>query len=81
MSAPIQLTMGPVLGEEPGTRFNPRDDRIVSLALHLNLNPKMGYDVDVGMRRPWAATTAPPNAPTPAAPPPQTRDTRPPSPT
>jgi len=47
---PTGDAMGPVLGE-PSARnpFNPSDDRIVSLGLHLNVDDAMGYDVDVGM--------------------------------
>jgi hypothetical protein len=42
--------MGPILGE-PDTRnpFNPGDDRIVALDLHLNLDPAIGHSVDVGI--------------------------------
>jgi hypothetical protein len=47
---PTGDAMGPVLGEpSPQNRFNPGDDRIVSLGLHLNVDNAMGYDVDVGM--------------------------------
>jgi hypothetical protein len=53
--------MGPVLGE-PDLRnpFNPKDDRIVNLQLHLNKDPGIGHDVDVGMwwrRAPSVATS------------------------
>src|SRR5207248_11560381 len=42
--------MGPVLGEPANqTGFNPSDDRIVALGLHLNPDERMGFLVDVGM--------------------------------
>ncbi len=47
---PTGDAMGPVLGEpSPQNPFNPSDDRIVSLGLHLNSDDVMGHDVDVGM--------------------------------
>ncbi|MCA1667046.1 MAG: hypothetical protein LC793_06535 [Thermomicrobia bacterium] len=47
---PTGDAMGPVLGEpSPQHPFNPSDDRIVSLGLHLNADDAMGHDVDVGM--------------------------------
>ena len=47
---PTGDAMGPVLGEpSPQKPFNPSDDRIVSLGLHLNVDDAMGYDVDVAM--------------------------------
>ena len=54
---PTGDAMGPVLGE-PGAKhpFNPSDDRIVSLGLHLNADESMGHDVDVGMW--WRPATA-----------------------
>jgi len=47
---PTLDAMGPVLGE-PDARnpFNPQDDRIVALGLHLNADPATGHDVDVAM--------------------------------
>jgi len=53
---PTGDAMGPVLGE-PDTRnpFNPNDDRIVDLGLHLNPNAEMGHDVDVAMW--WCQST------------------------
>ncbi len=59
---PTGDAMGPVLGEpqepvldEPHKkRFNPFDDRITSLALHLNADSDMPHPVDVGMW--WPAT-------------------------
>jgi len=53
---PTGDAMGPVLGENPSRRFNPDDDRIVSLGLHLNLDREAGYAVDVGMW--WRSQTA-----------------------
>jgi len=42
--------MGPVLGEPFSSRpFYPNDDRIVSLALHLNIDDRIGWSVQVGM--------------------------------
>lgn len=47
---PTGDTMGPVLGiPNPSQPFNPADDRITSLSLHLNTDTTMGHDVDVGM--------------------------------
>jgi hypothetical protein len=39
--------MGPVLGEK--RPFNPNDDSIVSLMLHLNTNNSIGWSVQIGM--------------------------------
>jgi len=48
--------MGPVLGEPAqGNPFDPNDDRIVELGLHLNVEPEMGHNVDVAM---WWAPSA-----------------------
>ena len=67
--------MGPVLGEPNVTNpFSPNDDRIVTLGLHLNVDPEVGHDVDVAMRwRPAVAAmdqvehlTTPPASPDPA---------------
>jgi hypothetical protein len=42
--------MGPVLGEDDRRNpYNPRDDRIVRLELHVNIDASMGHDVVVGM--------------------------------
>ena len=42
--------MGPVLGEpKPHRPFHPNDDRIVSLALHLNTDNSIGWSVQIGM--------------------------------
>jgi hypothetical protein len=42
--------MGPVLGEpDPKNPFNPSDDRIVSLGLHVDWDATMRHSVDVGM--------------------------------
>ncbi len=42
--------MGPVLGEpDPDNPFNPNDDRIVVLGLHLDSNDSMGHGVDVAL--------------------------------
>ena len=47
---PTGDAMGPVLGEpDPRNPFNPNDDRIVFLGLHLNADPKAGHMVDVTM--------------------------------
>jgi hypothetical protein len=46
---PTGDAMGPVLGEQSREGFHPYDDRIVCLGLHLNLDPTVGYDLDVGM--------------------------------
>ena len=47
---PTGDAMGPVLGEPDSLNaFNPADDRIVSLALHLNADPYVKHDVRVGM--------------------------------
>lgn len=54
---PTGDAMGPVLGE-PNTPnpFNPNDDRIVDLKLHLSPDPGMGHDVEVAM---WWRSTPP----------------------
>jgi hypothetical protein len=42
--------MGPVLGEPyPKNPFNPADDRITELHLHVARDDTLGHDVDVGM--------------------------------
>jgi hypothetical protein len=42
--------MGPILGEpNPHRPFYPNDDRIVSLALHLNTGDSIGWSVQIGM--------------------------------
>lgn len=42
--------MGPVLGEpDPHRPFHPNDDRIISLALHLNVDNSIGWRVPIGM--------------------------------
>lgn len=46
---PTGDAMGPVLGEDPRRPFNPRDDRITSLALHLDPEPALGWSVEVSM--------------------------------
>jgi hypothetical protein len=52
---PTADAMGPVLGPEAARdsankrRFNPADDRITSLGLHINEDSTMDYSVDVGM--------------------------------
>jgi len=47
---PTGDAMGPVLGEPDACHpFNPNDDRIVALALHLNADPATGHEVDVAM--------------------------------
>lgn len=46
---PTGDTMGPVLGETRRRGFDPADDRIVVLGLHVNPDPEMVYEVDVGM--------------------------------
>jgi len=53
---PTGDAMGPVLGEPNKNPFNPSDDRITSLALHLNVDPGMSPAVDVEMW--WPATIA-----------------------
>jgi hypothetical protein len=42
---PLIDAFGPVLGEDPARPFHPRDDRIVSLGLHHNVNTAIAYDV------------------------------------
>ena len=47
---PTGDAMGSVLGESNQNRlFSPRDDRIVSLALHRTTDASIGHDVEVGM--------------------------------
>ena len=47
---PTGEALGPVLGEpDPRNHFNPADDCIVSLALHLNADDTLGHDVDVAL--------------------------------
>lgn len=47
---PTGDAMGPVLGEpDPDDPFNPNDDRIVVLGLHLDSNDSMGHGVDVAL--------------------------------
>jgi hypothetical protein len=52
---PTGDAMGPILGPVHAQdasnkrRFNPDDHRIVALGLHLNIDEKMEYDVEVGM--------------------------------
>jgi hypothetical protein len=47
---PTGDAMGPVLGEpRPDKPYNPADDRIVTLALHRNIDDTIGHDVNVGM--------------------------------
>jgi hypothetical protein len=42
--------LGPIVGEpDPSRPFNPADDRIVSLDLHLTDDDRVGYDVEVGV--------------------------------
>ena len=42
--------MGPLLGEPyPDRPFYTNDDRIVYLALNLNLDESAGHDIDVGL--------------------------------
>jgi hypothetical protein len=46
---PTGDVLGPVLGESSaGGQFNPNDDRIVALSLHLNNDETMAYAVEVG---------------------------------
>jgi hypothetical protein len=53
---PTGDAMGPVLGEpDVHNPFNPNDDRIVDLGLHLNSDPRIGHDVDVAMW--WCPST------------------------
>ena len=42
---PLIDAFGPVLGEDPARPFHPRDDRIVSLALHHAIDTGIGHDV------------------------------------
>jgi hypothetical protein len=47
---PTGDAMGPVLGcSDPRNPFNPHDDRIVDLELHLNLDDSLRHDVVVGI--------------------------------
>ncbi|MEX1230505.1 MAG: hypothetical protein WEB58_09705 [Planctomycetaceae bacterium] len=47
---PTGDAMGPVLGlAHPGQPFNPSDDRIVDLQLHLNIKNELQNNVEVGM--------------------------------
>ncbi len=47
---PTGDAMGPVLGcSDSRNPFNPNDDRIVSLHLHLNKDDRIGHNIDVGM--------------------------------
>jgi hypothetical protein len=51
--------MGPILGEPfPNRPFYPNDDRIVSLALHLNIDDGIGWSLYVGMMWRLATTNA-----------------------
>jgi len=42
---PLIDAFGPVLGEDPTRPFHPRDDRVVSLALHHTIDTGIGHDV------------------------------------
>jgi hypothetical protein len=42
---PLIDAFGPALGEDPARPFHPRDDRIVSLALHHTIDPGIAHDV------------------------------------
>ena len=47
---PTGDALGPIVGEPESSRpFNPADDRIVSLDLHLTDDDRVGYDVEVGV--------------------------------
>lgn len=47
---PTGDAMGPVLGvSDPRHPFNPEDDRIANLELHLNADDSLGHDVVVGI--------------------------------
>jgi hypothetical protein len=47
---PTGDALGPILGEPLSTQpFNPSDDRIVALHLHLEHDDTMGYDIDIGV--------------------------------
>ena len=47
---PTGDALGPIVGEpNPSRPFNPADDRIVSLDLHLTDDDRAGYDVEVGV--------------------------------
>ena len=49
--------LGPVLGEpNPHRPFHPNDDRIVSLALHLNTDNSIGWSVQIGMMWRYSST-------------------------
>jgi len=45
---PLIDAVGPVLGEDPARPFCPRDDRIVSLALHHAIDTGIARDVITG---------------------------------
>lgn len=52
---PTGDAMGPVLGYTSLVNlYHPRDDRIVHLSMHKTIDPRIGYDVQVGM---WWRTT------------------------
>ena len=51
---PLIDAFGPVLGEDPARPFCPRDDRIVSLGLHHNIDAAIAYDVIIDAW--WAST-------------------------
>jgi hypothetical protein len=42
---PLIDAFGPVLGEEPGRPFHPRDDRITALGLHHGVETDLAHDV------------------------------------
>lgn len=47
---PTGDALGPIVGEpDPSRPFNPADDRIVSLDLHLTDDDRIGYDVEAGV--------------------------------
>jgi hypothetical protein len=57
---PTGDAMGPVLGvSHPRHPFNPDDDRITELELHLNPDNALRHDVNVGMW--WRAVSDPPD--------------------
>jgi hypothetical protein len=54
---PTGDALGPILGEPLASQpFNPSDDRIVALDLHLGRDDSLGYEVDVGIW--WQAAPA-----------------------
>jgi len=54
---PTGDALGPILGEPVASQpFNPSDDRIVALYLHLGRDDSLGYEVDVGVW--WQAAPA-----------------------